>query len=139
MIFNDGKDLKVVEKSKQKDQAKLISLIKELEDRRSCSVMSDTLHAQLKQWITDIQVWEDSISTGNNQRSCKSVRFGAPNVDNHSMREKGLSYKGDENFDRKPHGEGKVLFENGDWMRGEFKDGLRHGQGTMKTTAELAV
>ena len=136
----NGKDIsKGFDKSKQKDQEKLLSLIRDLEDRGTYTMMSDTKQDQLKQWLSDIQLWEENRYAWSTQRFNKPIQYGAKHVDNHSMGEKGLRYKGEENIDRKPHGQGKVIFENGDWMVGEFKDGLRHGLGTIKTDVELSL
>ena len=41
-----------------------------------------------------------------------------------------ISYTGERNHDGKYHGEGTVIYYNGDNYVGEYKDDKRHGQGT---------
>ena len=118
---------------------KLSSLLSNTGDKKSiCYLISDMMHEQLLQWKASLEIWDENKLLGTKYKTYIPLKVGSKSADHHSMKETNLNYAGEENFHRKPHGQGKVIFENGDWMCGEFRDGLRQGQGTVKTGVELA-
>lgn len=138
MTYNKGNESIAHDRARQEDSAKLSSLISKLEERTNWNLLSDTMYEQLQQWKSSIETWDENQLHGMKHKTCIPLKVGSRPVDPHSMRENNLKYKGEKNFYSKPHGQGKVIFENGDWMCGEFVDGMRHGLGTMKTGLEFA-
>ena len=126
-------------KAREKDTENPSSLISNLEVRGDYNPIQDQMYEQLQHWVSAIQIWEDNQLTRTQPKICIPLKTGAKPVDQHSMGEKKLNYKGDVNRDGKPDGQGKVFFENGDWMCGEFKEGMRQGLGTMRTGFELGL
>ena len=139
IAYNSENESNSPEKARQKDTAKLNSLISHLEDKRDYNLITDKMYEQLQHWISAIQIWDVNQLNGIKCKTCIPLKVGTKPIDQHSMKEKNLEYKGEENVYGNPDGPGEVIFENGDWMCGEFKDGVRHGLGTMRTGLELAL
>ena len=92
------------EKVRQKDTAKLISSISYLEDKRDYNLIPDKMYEQLQHWISAIQIWDENQLNGIKCKTCIPLKVGTKPIDQHSMKEKNLEYKGEENFYGKPDG-----------------------------------
>ena len=55
------------------------------------------------------------------------------------MRLQGVAYTGGYDAAGLPHGNGKMTFKDGDTYEGEYMNGERHGQGTLKTLLLLLI
>ena len=138
MTCNKGNESIAHVKARQEDSTKLSFLISELEERPNYNLLSDTMYEQLQQWKSSLETWDENQLHGIKHKTYIPLKVGSRPIDPHSMKERNLNYKGEKNFYSKPQGQGKVIFENGDWMCGGFVDGMRHGLGTMKTGLEFA-
>ena len=108
---------------------KLSSLLSNTGDKKSiCYLISDMMHEQLLQWKASLEIWDENKLLGTKYKTYIPLKVGSKSADHHSMKETNLNYKGEENFHRKPHGQGKVIFENEDCMCGKFRDGMSQGQ-----------
>jgi len=55
------------------------------------------------------------------------------------MRLQGVAYTGGYDAAGLPHGNGKMTFKDGDTYEGEYMNGERYGQGTLKTLLLLLI
>ena len=101
------------------------------------SLPVDSMQAELATWVKSVQTLEEQQPLGTKYRTFIPLRWGSKAVESHSMHERGLKFRGQEDLLKKYHGSGEVVFSNGDSYSGQFADGLRHGQGLVRIKKEL--
>ena len=97
----------------------------------------DSMQTELASWVKSVQSLEERQPLGPRYRTFIPLRGGSKAAESHSMHERGLHYRGQEDLLKKPQGSGEVVFSNGDSYSGQFVDGLRHGQGMVRIKKEL--
>ena len=79
----------------------------------------DNMQAELARWVKSVQTVDDRQPLGTKFRTFIPLRYGSKAVESHSMHEKGLQYRGQEDLLKKPQGSGEVVFSNGDIYSGQ--------------------
>ena len=95
------------------------------------------VQAELASWVRSVLNLEEQKPLGEKYRTFIPLRWGSKAVESHSMHERGLTVRGQEDLLKTHHGSGEVVFSNGDIYSGQFVDGLRHGQGLVRIKKEL--
>lgn len=79
-------------------------------------------------WLASVGEWKDTHQLGSKYRSYLPVRSGTKPIDPHSLLKTILNdtrYKGEvDSHNRKPNGNGEMMFSNGDWYCGQFQAGI---------------
>ena len=97
------------------------------------NLIMDSMFITLKKWLDLVTKWSSDPLEGVKGKASGSVLAGTKPTDPYPrLRDELYLYEGETNFFDKPHGKGTVSYDNGDIFTGEFKDGLRHGYGTLK-------
>ena len=83
---------------------------------------------EILKWLENVGSWKDSHQLGSKYRSYLPVRSGTKPIDPHSLLESYTNgedvsrYTGDVDVhNKKPNGNGEMMFKNGDWFCGQFQ------------------
>ena len=87
--------------------------------RTEASQPVDRMQAELAKWVNSVQTLEEQQPLGTKFRTFIPLRCGSKAVESHSMHDRGLKYRGQVDFMKKPHGSGEVVFSNGDIYSGQ--------------------
>ena len=97
-----------------------------LSNRKDSS--TSAMENDILKWLENVTSWRDCHQLGSKYRSYLPVRSGTKPIDPHSLLktctngEDMLQYTGDVDVhNKKPNGNGEMIFENGDWFCGQFQ------------------
>ena len=93
--------------------------VKARRGREASQPVVERMEAELARWVDSVQSLEERQPLGTKFRTFIPLRCGSKAVESHSMHERGFNYRGQEDFMKKPHGSGEVVFSNGDIYSGQ--------------------
>ena len=93
--------------------------VKARRGREASQPVVERMEAELARWVNSVQSLEERQPLGTKFRTFIPLRCGSKAVESHSMHERGFNYRGQEDFMKKPHGSGEVVFSNGDIYSGQ--------------------